>query len=431
MSPTDHEPSFCFTTKDGRALAISAPPMTADEFVVNPKLMCVEAVISTPALDRQGEVLEPDGLVLDDDGQPEGYAHNPVVLYDHRASWPLPIGIAEGPDGRCTVRKSDNKWLSTNYFSQTCKFAENVFKLMDEGILRMWSVGFDPIDGTQIGMRPDGKHKAYRYRKWKLVEQSATPTAQNPEALTVFVQKSQPGALHPRLIESLKPFMLPGTPTLLIHSPVETKSMDPNPPDGAAAAPETPEPEQKEGKKVKPSGQKLLDCIQHCTDMMVAWSSGWDDIEHDEIMADVSDAIESLNEIREHLSGSLGMHHEIKAELPSVDLPGGEKKKPSEEEEESGGEKKPMGEKVEKADDEKKDEKEDYESKFKKSIVRTKGYNYAPQRAWLPPQGAVIAKVEPQLSKEEEAELKKEFSKLQRELRQAQRIKDRALSRTA
>jgi hypothetical protein len=55
-------------------------------------------VISTPTPDRSEDVVNPNGVIL------ENYVRNPVVLFDHGFSGiTVPIGKSEDPTGTCTV----------------------------------------------------------------------------------------------------------------------------------------------------------------------------------------------------------------------------------------------------------------------------------------------------------------------------------------
>lgn len=71
------------------------------------------------------------------------YEQNPVVLYDHGLSGEtLPIGSSRGTDGKLALKLSSTKAIATVYFSKL-PHAEPYFAAVNEGILRMASIGFN------------------------------------------------------------------------------------------------------------------------------------------------------------------------------------------------------------------------------------------------------------------------------------------------
>src|SRR3954468_20514473 len=161
--------------------AVRADPRThasrGQTLKVDPATMAVRAVISTAAPDRGGDVIVPAGLRHADE-----FLRNPVVLWAHQRSLP-PIGTCE----RLTIEA--DRIIAETKFSASSPFAADVFKLYAEGVLRGWSVGFAPAKVVPI---PAGRGKApggVCYPEWDLLEYSAVPIPENPEALTLAVQK--------------------------------------------------------------------------------------------------------------------------------------------------------------------------------------------------------------------------------------------------
>lgn len=137
----------------------------------DPGKLRVRSVITTAQPDRAGDVVVPAGLRNLDD-----YLLNPVVLWAHnRTSFP-PIGACEWLD----VQPA--RVVAETRFAQGVPFAEDVFRLYEQGILRGWSVGFVPRRAFRQG---DG----LRVEEWDLLEYSAVPIPENPGALTVALQK--------------------------------------------------------------------------------------------------------------------------------------------------------------------------------------------------------------------------------------------------
>ncbi len=124
--------------------------------------------ISTAALDRDRDELEPEGMIADE------YLKNPIVQYGHDGHC-LPVGattrldIVPGRGIRATF-----KWLIGDVF------ADRVKNAFDQGVLRAASVGFLPI-----ASEPNAKG-GRRYTSWRLLEWSLVNLPSNPEAVRIL-----------------------------------------------------------------------------------------------------------------------------------------------------------------------------------------------------------------------------------------------------
>lgn len=163
----------------------------SEEPVIDREARTVKNYISTDAKDRDNEVIQHRGVVLDD------YKKNPIVpwAHDYRG---LPIG-------KNLWIKSDKKGLVAKTYFLTHDFAEDVFDLYTKDIhgtgpaMKAWSVGFVPLkwkdakpseedrNSYDRGEMPAGVRRTYT--KWLLLEYSAVPVPCNPEALTLMVEK--------------------------------------------------------------------------------------------------------------------------------------------------------------------------------------------------------------------------------------------------
>jgi HK97 family phage prohead protease len=139
--------------------------------------MLVRAVISTSSPDRVGDVILPGGLRNADE-----YLRNPVVLWAHQRSLP-PIGTCE----RLTIEP--DRIVAETKFSASSPFAQDVFKLYAEGVLRGWSIGFVPARVHPMQATREQPHGGNFYPEWDLLEYSAVPVPENPQALTLAVRK--------------------------------------------------------------------------------------------------------------------------------------------------------------------------------------------------------------------------------------------------
>jgi len=125
----------------------------------------VEAVISSSAEDRDGDIVEVSGWVL------ENFLRNPVVLWMHRY---------EAPIGRCLdIRQDGDALIARTRFART-PLAEEIWQLYREGVLSAWSVSFIALDWEPL---PSGGR---RYRRQELLEYSAVSVPANPEALNTL-----------------------------------------------------------------------------------------------------------------------------------------------------------------------------------------------------------------------------------------------------
>lgn len=132
----------------------------------------IEHVISTGAVDRDGDIVSPEGWDLGE------FLKNPVVLFGHRHDIP-PIGRAE------SVEVKDGSLVSLTRFTPkgVSQFADEVFELNRLGFLRSWSVGF--IGDEWQDLDKGGR----RFTKQRLLEYSSVPIPANPEAVNLAVSK--------------------------------------------------------------------------------------------------------------------------------------------------------------------------------------------------------------------------------------------------
>lgn len=127
-------------------------------------------IISTSTIDREGDVLVPEGARL------ENYLKNPVVLFGHDHH-ELPVGAATS----ITVEPGRGlraawRWLEGD------ERAGRVRNAWDQRALGATSVGFSPI---RYEPREDDGY-GLRYTEWELLEFSIVNVPANPEAVRVL-----------------------------------------------------------------------------------------------------------------------------------------------------------------------------------------------------------------------------------------------------
>lgn len=146
-------------------------------------------VISTKAVDRDGEVLLPIGANL------EYFKKAPQVLWAHDYKG-LPIGKA------LWIKKNKDMVLAKTKYANH-QFAEDVWNLKKDRFLKTNSVGFIPYEWVEdkeeikklvkkYDIKTEDPESIKRiYTKWELLEYSNVPVPANPEALTLMVKNIQ------------------------------------------------------------------------------------------------------------------------------------------------------------------------------------------------------------------------------------------------
>ena len=152
---------------------IRADP-AARTLTTDPRQMRVRSVITTIDPDRAGDVVVPTGVKNLDE-----FLLNPVVLWAHNRTQFPPIGICEWIDIQ------PRRLVAQTKFAEGVPFAEDIFRLYEQNILRGWSIGFVPRRASPRAATRGGVTIA----EWDLLEYSAVPIPENPGALTVALQK--------------------------------------------------------------------------------------------------------------------------------------------------------------------------------------------------------------------------------------------------
>ncbi|MCC6580065.1 MAG: HK97 family phage prohead protease [Phycisphaeraceae bacterium] len=144
----------------------------------------VIAAISTSEVDRDGDVLIPQGCDAAD------FLRSPTVFYNHDYSLPV---------GKCVaIRRLDERLEAKTQFAQKPEghpgpwLADVVLSLCQQGVINGFSVGFVPVESRKPS-RHDRERFGPRVRhvhsKWKLLEYSVAPLPSNQDALVQAVSK--------------------------------------------------------------------------------------------------------------------------------------------------------------------------------------------------------------------------------------------------
>jgi phage head maturation protease len=150
----------------------------ARTLAVDPDKLTVRAVITTADPDRAGDVVVPTGL-----RNAEEFLLNPVVLWAHQREQFPPIGVCEWIDVQ------PRRVVAETRFARDVPFAQDVFRLYQQGVLRGWSIGFVPRKARRLLAADPNAPPGRRFEEWDLLEYSAVPIPENPAAVTVAVTK--------------------------------------------------------------------------------------------------------------------------------------------------------------------------------------------------------------------------------------------------
>lgn len=175
------------------------------------KTMTVSCTITTQSEDSRGDVIVTNGIDLSD------HEKNPVVLYNHGYGMELPIGKAVGTDGKYSCRKDMNRIKAVTKFSENLLEAEQVFSLIEEGILNGVSVGVNLLEAEwrEDALKKNGWPTLMIHRS-RLFEYSHTPCPINAEALVEKVRKGMicGKGIPKSLLDSFQPWVPEAKPVV-------------------------------------------------------------------------------------------------------------------------------------------------------------------------------------------------------------------------
>lgn len=167
----------------------------AADLTVAPGERAVTARISTMAVDRDGEVLIPQGCDAGD------FLKSPTVFYNH--DYQQPIGRCEAIHRGATAIEAKTRFAERPANHGGPWLADTVLSLLQQRVISGFSVGFVPIEGRHPSRRDRevfGAAVRYVFSKWKLLEYSVAPLPANQDALALAVSKGVLSAEAARMI---------------------------------------------------------------------------------------------------------------------------------------------------------------------------------------------------------------------------------------
>lgn len=163
--------------------------------------MTAAAVICTPAVDRQNEIILPDG------GDYADYARNPVVLWEHGfdPSISFPIAASDSEEGELQLSASAEQIEATSRFTTKSVESYQIFGLIVDKIIRATSIHVIPDETAQ---KIIGGESITVYPKWRMLEWSWGSIGVNPEAVARVLSHGKIGneSICESLAKSLRPF---------------------------------------------------------------------------------------------------------------------------------------------------------------------------------------------------------------------------------
>ena len=149
------------------------------------------ATISTDSIDRDGEVLVPQGM------NSAEFERNPVVFWNHDYGMPVAKGTSLRRDERSVVAEAEFARRPDDFVGEF--FPDFARALVEQGVVKGVSVGFQPMpDGIRKATPADrdryGDGVERVFSKWKLLEFSLAPLPANQDALVSAVGKSAKAA---------------------------------------------------------------------------------------------------------------------------------------------------------------------------------------------------------------------------------------------
>lgn len=126
----------------------------------------LEAVISTPRVDKDGESVDPRGLT-----NREEWLTNPLIYWAHE--WAYDPGAE--PIGKGTRLDVHGDRIESSAVYAPTQKAQNVRALVTGGFVRKTSIGFDPLHMENVKGVPT--HTQWALREWSVVPMPANTDA--------------------------------------------------------------------------------------------------------------------------------------------------------------------------------------------------------------------------------------------------------------
>lgn len=172
--------------------------------MIDERLMSARAIINTPREDREGDIIVPKGVHL------ENFRKNPVVLWEHGlGEITHPIAKCQHPDGNLALEVEVDQITATSYFTDKVLESLQIFHLIAEGLVRATSVRAVPIKSSTRKTSNDGIGVVLE--EWELIEWSWGALGVNPDAIARTIDRGtiEGHKITEPLLKSLKSVLAP------------------------------------------------------------------------------------------------------------------------------------------------------------------------------------------------------------------------------
>lgn len=184
-------------------------------FDLDVKLCTATYTVSSSAIDNDGDILIPEGSLP----HLARFTANPVVLWNHDRDC-APVAQSINPmTKQLSWAVEGDRVKATAHFHLMTQESAQCWGLIENGILRGASVGFDAV----LGKTERLQGKGIKFLEWIPLEWSVCPIPNNPETLLEAVNRQWDGkSLAPAIVKSLMAYV-PKT-TRVIVSMVQPRS---------------------------------------------------------------------------------------------------------------------------------------------------------------------------------------------------------------
>jgi HK97 family phage prohead protease len=198
------KPYHQFKTSHGFGLCL--PAVKAVE--LDGATMSARAIFATDSLDRVGDVIHVPGI------DTANHQKNPVVLFNHGQQFAIPIGKTVDEAGNYTVEVGEHEAYQRTFFSQSLLEAEQIYRLIEEGVISANSIGYRPLQAKRLKADPNSITKPGLYlERVELLEVSWVGVPANQDCVRAALSRDKVcgKSLAPAIRRGLLPLLRPST----------------------------------------------------------------------------------------------------------------------------------------------------------------------------------------------------------------------------
>jgi hypothetical protein len=181
--------------------------MVTKDLQIDERKASAVGILASSSKDRGGDIVEIKGIQL------EAHKKNPVVSWLHFMAWGsedgiMPIGVAETPEGKYTVKLLPDEGIATceTFFNQKTLLSTQICALVMSRDIRAMSIGYRELAVDR--MYEDDKYIGTLLKEIELLEAAWVHLPMNSDCARSILGKQIGGkALHPSIEKSLYPYV--------------------------------------------------------------------------------------------------------------------------------------------------------------------------------------------------------------------------------